>query len=64
MHSSNHHILLVTCSVFLLGSLCSPREVPMRHEQSVQSQDQATRATIDSFNGCSIGTTLTGWQRF
>ena len=22
----------------------------MRHEQSVQSQDQATRATIDSFN--------------
>ena len=50
MHSSNHRILLVTCSVFLLGSLCSPREVPMRHEQSVQSQAQATRATIDSFN--------------
>jgi hypothetical protein len=63
MHSSNHHILLVSCSVFLLGSLCSSREVPMRHEQTVQSQEQATRTTIDS-NEVSIGTTLTGWQRF
>jgi ketosteroid isomerase-like protein len=50
MHSSNHHILLVTCSVFLLGSLGSPREVPMKHEHSVQSQEQATRATLDRFN--------------
>jgi hypothetical protein len=39
MRSANCHILAVTCSVFLLGSLCSPREVPMKSEQNVQSQE-------------------------
>ena len=51
MRSSNRHVLLLTCSVILLGSLCSPREVPMKSEQSVQqSQEQVTRTTIDRFN--------------
>ena len=51
MRSAIRHVLVVTCSVFLLGSLCSPREVPMRSsEQNVQSQEQSTRTTIDRFN--------------
>jgi ketosteroid isomerase-like protein len=52
MRSANRHafVLVITCSVFLLGLLCSPREVPMRYEPNVQSQEQVTRATIDTFN--------------
>ena len=51
MRPSNRHFLVVTCSVFLLGSLCSPREVPVRSEQNVQqSLEQVTRTTIDRFN--------------
>ncbi len=42
--------LMVTCTVFLLGSLCSPREIPMSHEQNAPSQEQSTRAAIDRFN--------------
>ena len=49
MRSSNR-VLVVACSVFLLGSLCSPREIPMKSEQNVQSQEQSTRTTIDRFN--------------
>ncbi len=43
-------LLLVTCSVFILLSLCSPREIPMRSERNVQSREHVTRKTIDSFN--------------
>jgi ketosteroid isomerase-like protein len=50
MRSATRHVLVVTCSVFLLGSLCSPSEIAMGSEQSVQSEEQATRKTIDSFN--------------
>ena len=50
MRSAQLHVWVVTCSVFLLGGLCSPREIPMGYEQNVQSQEQATRTTIDSFN--------------
>ena len=51
MRSSSRHVLVLTCSVILLGSLCSPREVPMKSEQSVQeSPEQSTRTTIDRFN--------------
>ena len=50
MRSANRHVLVVTCSVFLFGSLCSPMEVPMRSGQKVQSQEQSTRTTVDSFN--------------
>ncbi len=61
LRSATQHVLVVTCSVFLLGSLCSPREDPMGSEQNVQSQEQATRKTIDSFGTKRlIGTTLTG----
>jgi ketosteroid isomerase-like protein len=50
MRSANRHVLVVTCSVFLLGNLCSPWEISMRSKQNVQSQEQATRTTIDRFN--------------
>jgi len=50
MRSANRHIGVVTCSLVLFGSLCSPREVSMKQEQSGRSQEQATRAAIDSFN--------------
>ena len=59
MRPANRHIVVVTCFVVLFGSLCSPREVPMRHAQSVHSQEQATRTAIDSFNEVLIVTTLT-----
>jgi len=49
-HSPHRHVLVVTCCVFLLGNVCSPREVGMKVEQSVPSQEQATRTTIDKFN--------------
>jgi hypothetical protein len=55
MRSASHHVLVVACSVFLLGSLCFPTEVSMGSEQNAQSQQQATRKTRRS-----IGTTLTG----
>jgi ketosteroid isomerase-like protein len=50
MGSTNRHIVAVACSVVLFGSLCSPQEVPIMHEPSVRSQEQATRIAIDSFN--------------
>jgi len=50
MRSAHRHVLVVGCSVFLLGSLCSPGEVAMRSEPSAQSQEQSTRMTIDRFN--------------
>jgi ketosteroid isomerase-like protein len=50
LRSANHHIVVVTFSVVLFGSLCSPQEVSMKHEQSVRSQEQATRTAIDRFN--------------
>src|SRR3984893_19008853 len=50
MRSANRPILVVSCSVFLLGSLCSPREVPMKSKQNVHSREQATRTTVDRFN--------------
>jgi ketosteroid isomerase-like protein len=50
MRPANRHVWVITCSVFLLGSLCSPRQAPTRTEQNVHSQEQATRTTIDRFN--------------
>ena len=50
LRSANRHVLAVTCSVFLLASLCSPREIPMSSAQNLQSQEEATRTTIDRFN--------------
>lgn len=50
MRSATRFVLVITCSLFLLGSLCSPKEVPMRSEQNAQSQEQATRTAIDKFN--------------
>ena len=47
---SSNRLLVVTFSVFLLASLCSPREVRMRSEESVQSHDLETRVAIDRFN--------------
>jgi len=53
MWSTNRRTFVVACAVFLFGGLGSfgeTREVSMRTEQNVQSQEQATRATINSFN--------------
>ncbi len=52
MDFSNRHVLVVACSVFLLGILCSPTEVPVMSEQNVQQsqEEQSTRTTIDRFN--------------
>ena len=50
MLSTNCHVVVVTCSVFVLVSFCSQGQVPMRHEQNVESQEQATRTAIERFN--------------
>lgn len=50
MRSAHLRALVVTCTVFVLGSLCSPREIPMSHEQNASSHEQSTRAAIDRFN--------------
>jgi ketosteroid isomerase-like protein len=42
--------LVVTCSVFILGTLCSLKEVSMGSERNLQSQQDVTLKTIDSFN--------------
>jgi ketosteroid isomerase-like protein len=47
--TTNLRLLVISCSVFLVGSLCVPAEVPMGLE-NVPSQEQATRAAIDKFN--------------
>ena len=47
MRSANRNFLVV---MFLLGSVCCPREVAMSYEQKMQSPEQATRTTIDKFN--------------
>lgn len=49
-NSANRQVMVITCLVFVLGSVCSTREVPMRSQESVQSQEQATRTAIDRFN--------------
>ena len=64
MRSSNRHVLVVIFFIFLLGNLCSPREIFMRSKRNVQSQEQTTRTSIDSFlNEVFNGTTPTDWQR-
>ncbi len=50
VRSAHRQIVIVTCSMVLFGSLCSPREVLMSHEQSVRSPEQATRTAIHRFN--------------
>src|SRR5437773_5500444 len=50
LRSSNRHVLLVICSIFLFGNLCSPREISMMSKQNLQSQEKLTRTTIDRFN--------------
>ncbi len=53
MWSADRHPFVILCAVVLFGSLLSPgqtHEVPMSHEQNKQLQEQATRATINSFN--------------
>ena len=50
MRSAKICVLMVICFVFVLKSLSTPREDPMRSEQSMHSQEQATRTTIDKFN--------------
>ncbi len=48
MLSPNRPIFAIICALLLFGSLSSRSEVPM--SSTLQSQEQATRSTIDSFN--------------
>ena len=48
MLSPNRPIFAIICALLLFGSLSSRSEVPM--SSTLQSQEQATRLTIDSFN--------------
>lgn len=53
MSSANRHPYVILCAVVMFGGLLSPgqtREVPMSHKQNTQSQEQATRTTINRFN--------------
>jgi ketosteroid isomerase-like protein len=55
MWSRNRLRFVIVCAVMLFGGLRSPgqtqtHEVPMSHEQNTQSQEQATRTTINRFN--------------
>jgi len=50
VRSSRCRAVAVACSVILLGNWCPSRKVDMQTAQNVQSQEQATRATIDRFN--------------
>ena len=48
MRSAHRSVSMAICSVFLLGSMCSLAEGPMKSDQN--ARDQETRATIDHFN--------------
>jgi len=53
MGFTNRRTFVVACAVFVVGGLGSAgeaREVRMSYEQNAQSQEQATRATINRFN--------------
>ena len=50
MRFPNLHAFAIICAVVLLTCLVGPAEVPMRSESTVQSQEQATRSTIERFN--------------
>ena len=50
MRSAHRHVFVLTCSIFVFASLRSPGEAAMRNEANTQSQEQATRTTIDRFN--------------
>src|ERR1700757_4956180 len=53
MRSAKSHAFVVACTVLLFGGMWSPggtQKVSMTYEQNVQSQEHATRATIESFN--------------
>jgi ketosteroid isomerase-like protein len=53
MRIANFSGFVLACAVLMFVSLCLPaksHEVPMTHEQNAQSQEQATRKAIDSFN--------------
>lgn len=50
MRSANICVLMIICFVFVLSSHSAPREDPMKPEQTMQSQEQTTRTTIDKFN--------------
>jgi ketosteroid isomerase-like protein len=51
--SANRYAFVVPCVMFLFCGLSAPgqtQEVPMKYQQNAQPQEQATRATIESFN--------------
>ncbi len=50
MRPANRRFILVNCSVFLFGIMYSPGQASMRNDRKMQSQEQATRAAVTSFN--------------
>jgi len=50
MSYAHRQALVVIGSIFLCSSLWSPVEADMRKDAKTQSQEQATRTTIDRFN--------------
>jgi len=50
MRAANICVLVIISFVFVLRSQSAQREDPMKPEQSMQSQEQTTRTTIDKFN--------------
>jgi ketosteroid isomerase-like protein len=53
MGSANRYALVILCALFVSAdrwSLGGTHEVPMKQEQTVESEEQATRKAIDNFN--------------
>jgi hypothetical protein len=67
MRSAIRHTFVVACAVFLfagLGFPVQPHEAPMKSEQNVQSQEQATYTRSTTSTRPSIAMTPTRWQYF
>jgi ketosteroid isomerase-like protein len=50
MRRLSHGFAFAVCWLLLLVHLCFSQETSMSHQPSVTTQEQATRAAIDSFN--------------
>src|SRR5207302_9199880 len=50
MRSAANHGFGAICSVLLSGIFCFQGDAAMRHEQFVESPEQATRTAIEKFN--------------
>lgn len=51
MHYATLRAIVTTCAILLLAAHSSTKEISVSTEQKSQSQEPATRAAIDAFNG-------------